>query len=1120
MFVFYQTDLSPGRFNRLFRSVPFLVLLFASLFIYSKLSRADANRFDDGGRHFRSEVAVVGGDHNFPPFEFLDEDGEPAGFAVDLTRAIADAMDMDVEIRLGPWTEMRQALAGGEIDVLQGMLYSPERDLEFDFSTTYSVVHYIPVVRSGGASLPTSVKDLEGMDVAVQRDDIMHDLLRENEVDGKTGLYYSQMEAVKALKNGEHDCALVARQTANYLIRKHDWKNLNLGKTPFTSLEYSYAVPNNKEELQGYFNEGLSVLKESGDYRRIRDKWLSPYEESDTSLEKVLSYIAMVLIPLAFLFLLALLWIWSLHRKVAERTRELEESVEYQRAMIACSPMALFTIDLDGKVLTWNKSAERLFGWQAEEVIGKFLPFIPEDKQDEFTELRCLVSRGEGFIGKELIRKHKDGRLFPISLSTAPIYDRNREIIGILSIAQNITERKRAEEELKKSERKFRELFNNANDAMYLHTLRDDNSPGPFLEVNRVACEMLGYSREEFRQLTPLDIDAEEKRKQMPETITTLLQTGDATLETEHLAKDGSRIPVEINAHLFQMGEEVWVLAVARDIRQRLQRQSRILRLNSLLKAIRNVNQIIVMENDLQRLMEKVCQSLVETRSYYGSTVAVLDDDSGEIHPIATAGQPLFSADWRITPGGKGEAPECVKEAVKTREVVVRRPGEDCAECCVFGRGERYNIMAVVPMEADNEIVGLINIHVEAGVEIDREEQELLTEVAQDIAFARSKIVSEEKLRQARQQVIDQERHRALSIMASGIAHDFNNSLSTILGFTDLMLQSGDNLGNEKTLKNYLELIRKAASNAAETVRRMRKFYRPPEQENLTPLDLNSIIEEAVSMTQPRWKEQARARGADINIEKKLGEIETINGNEAELHEMLVNLIFNAVDAMPEGGILRVKTEQTGKQIILQISDTGTGMTEDVRQHCLEPFFTVNKGGKGTGLGLSTVQGTVERHHGDIKLLSEPGKGTTFRITFPVTAVEEAKPGEETETKKVSGLTILVVEDEPDQRQLLHDYLAMDQHTVETAADGREGLQSFLDGYYDLVIMDRSMPEIPGDELATQIKERAPGKPVIMLTGFGDMIEVSEEKPENVDIVLSKPVTLKQLRNAMSRMIM
>jgi CheY-like chemotaxis protein len=267
-------------------------------------------------------------------------------------------------------------------------------------------------------------------------------------------------------------------------------------------------------------------------------------------------------------------------------------------------------------------------------------------------------------------------------------------------------------------------------------------------------------------------------------------------------------------------------------------------------------------------------------------------------------------------------------------------------------------------------------------------------------------------------------------------------------------------------------------------------------------------------MTKPRWQEQARAQGVDIEVKKGLAEVDAIAGSEAELHEMLTNLIFNAVDAMPDGGALTFRTRQNGDKVVLEVGDTGIGMSEDVRRHCLDPFFAT-KQESGTGLGLSTVRGSVKRHGGEITVESEEGEGTTFRIAFPRGVEEEEEESERT-GRGPGSLKILVVDDEEEQRELLKEYLCGDGHRVQVAPDGREALRKFMGGYYDLVITDRSMPEISGDRLAAQIKAEAPEKPVIMLTGFGDMMDAAGEEIEGIDSVLSKPVSLDELRDAIT----
>ncbi len=375
------------------------------------------------------------------------------------------------------------------------------------------------------------------------------------------------------------------------------------------------------------------------------------------------------------------------------------------------------------------------------------------------------------------------------------------------------------------------------------------------------------------------------------------------------------------------------------------------------------------------------------------------------------------------------------------------------------------------------------------------------------------------ELRDAQQVMLTQERQRVLTQMASGIAHDFNNALSTITGFTELLLEVPDKISDEEVVRQYLERIQMAASNAAETVRRMRKFYRPREEEPMEPLDLNTLVEESLSMTRPRWRDEARAHEADIEVQEDLGENVRVYGNKAELQEMLTNLIFNAVDAMPEGGTLSFRTRREQRMVRLEVGDTGEGMPEDVQEKCFDPFFTT-KEETGTGLGLSTVQGILRRHNGNISVDSEKGEGTTFRIWIPIAERErEEGTGTGEEVGYAQALKILLAEDELEQRTMLTEYLEMDDHHVDAAEDGREALEKFMDGWYDVVITDRSMPEIGGDNLAKEVKMQAPGKPVIMVTGFGDMMDAAGEKPEGADLVVSKPVSVNDLREAIAEVL-
>lgn len=369
------------------------------------------------------------------------------------------------------------------------------------------------------------------------------------------------------------------------------------------------------------------------------------------------------------------------------------------------------------------------------------------------------------------------------------------------------------------------------------------------------------------------------------------------------------------------------------------------------------------------------------------------------------------------------------------------------------------------------------------------------------------------ELQATQQQVIQQERMRALGTMASGIAHDLNNGLTIILGYGDMLLRDKEQFPAESTARADLEKIVLAGHDNAELVKRLREFYRPSDtREHRQAVDLNELIEESLALTMPRWKSQANAAGATIRIKKDLGDIPIIAGMPTELREVLTNLIFNAVDAMPKGGRLCFRTKGKRGDVRLQISDTGVGMSEETLRKCLEPFFTT-KGARGSGLGLAMSYGIIRRHGGSISIKSRLNEGTTFTINLPVPkeAPDRLVLGPETSMRP---LRILVVDDHPAICEIVSAYLAEDRHVVATASSAREAMDRFCTERFDLVITDRAMPEVNGDELAGMIKELQPREPVIMLTGFADLMLEGNHSTENVDLVLSKPARLDDLRKA------
>ena len=359
-------------------------------------------------------------------------------------------------------------------------------------------------------------------------------------------------------------------------------------------------------------------------------------------------------------------------------------------------------------------------------------------------------------------------------------------------------------------------------------------------------------------------------------------------------------------------------------------------------------------------------------------------------------------------------------------------------------------------------------------------------------------------------QLLQRERLRAMSQMAGGIAHDFNNTLSPIVGFTELLLRQ-PGLSPE-TVRSYLQLIDTAAHDAASLIRRMRELYRERAESDLDgPVDLGACIQDAVALTRPRWQDAALGSGIEIRVAIDAAHAPVVRGDAAAIREMLTNLVLNAVEAMPRGGTITLRAHTVATEAVIEVHDTGVGMSDDVRQRCLEPFFST-KGRRGTGLGLALVHATVERHGGSLRVESEPDRGSRFIVRLPIAPRASADGG--AGDAALRPLHVLVVEDDPLARMSVIAQLSSQGHTVDSATNGVEGLAKFSAGRFDLVVTDRAMPGMGGDDLAASIASSAPGTPVIMLTGFGDLMAARGERPAGVGAVVSKPVTLDTLAQA------
>ena len=351
--------------------------------------------------------------------------------------------------------------------------------------------------------------------------------------------------------------------------------------------------------------------------------------------------------------------------------------------------------------------------------------------------------------------------------------------------------------------------------------------------------------------------------------------------------------------------------------------------------------------------------------------------------------------------------------------------------------------------------------------------------------------------RQTEQELVRLERLRALGEMAAGVSHNLNNILTGVLGPAQILQMMTD----DPQLLGYIDTVLKSGERATDLVARLHEAVRGSHTDKTGPVDVNRAVLEAVRTASPRWKDEMEARGISLKVITDMREEVVIRGTPSGLHDIMLNLLFNAVDAMPEGGTIVIATRTIGENVQIKVSDTGIGMKETTRRRVFEPFFTT-KANVGTGLGLSTVYGTVTRWGGSIHVESKPGEGATFTIQLPVCRGSDASGKEIAEMYPMRRGKILIVEDEEIIRNLLFNMLSQN-HEVQVTTDGRQAMERFLPGRYDVALIDLGMPEIPGDQVARRMKAMDPSIVTVLVTGW--RVEETDPRLGEFDLRLQKP---------------
>ena len=740
-------------------------------------------------------------------------------------------------------------------------------------------------------------------------------------------------------------------------------------------------------------------------------------------------------------------------------------------------------LEPDATIRFLSPSVRRLLGYEQTELVGRnAFEFIhADDVQAASAALSRVLASDDAVVSVEFRFRHKDG-----SWRSHEAIGRNllhqADFEGILINSWDVTARKQAELDRVTLDRRYRNLVEMTHDLVW--TL---DSQWRITGISAGARELLGRDPQEMIGTQMLALMPSNQRDEFRRVVERVIEADGAVVDFESrmCRADDSEVIVLSRAVAVRDADGIvnGMMGTSQDISER-RRAEEALRLQSA-ALVAAANGIVV--TDLAGTIVWINPAVTDLTGYgeqelIGQNPRVLksgvQDDSFYRDFWATINSGMT---WR------GEVTNRRKDGSLYEEEMSVSPISDAAGQCTHFVAVKQDV--TVRKQAEESL---------------RDSNARLERAMLD-------------LKTAEMQNVQHERLRALGTMASGVAHDFNNALVPILGYTDVLLKHPEFLRDAERTHRYLRSMNTAANDAGKIVARLREFYRPREiGEAFTTVHLDRMAKEVLSLTEPRWKSQAEAEGRAVAIDTELLAVPAITANASELREALTNLIFNAIDAMPRGGTVTVRTRVDGELVVVEVVDTGIGMCEEVRLRCLDPFFTT-KGSHGTGLGLSMVYGIVKRHDGTLAIDSQPGHGTAIRLAFPMREQPcDSLPDPDAAVAK-GPLRVLVVDDQPAIRILLGELLVADGHDVTVVGSGLEGIHEFSLHPFDLVIVDRAMPTVSGDVVAAAIKAEAPSTPVIMLTGFGGSMDSTGEMPFGVDVLLGKPVTTSELRSAIAR---
>ncbi len=760
---------------------------------------------------------------------------------------------------------------------------------------------------------------------------------------------------------------------------------------------------------------------------------------------------------------------------VVEHCRDITEKLETRVEMMEINRLneilldlikdGLSVIDTKGIHIDVNPAFCQMTGFTKEEFVGTGFPHIywPEEEYEKIYSAFHKAMGGE-LDEFELIFKRKNGERFPVILKPSTVTDEKGNIINYIATIKDISERKKVEVSLKESEERFRILFENSIDSLFILDIE-----GNFIDVNRAAYERLGYTKEEMLSMHITQLDSPEFADRVHERFEQVKKYGNVIFESAHLRKDGTVMPIEVNTRVIDYKGEKAIFSVIRDISMRKKADKSLIESERRFRGAFENAAVGASMVDLNGRFIKVNRRICEMLGYSEEEL-LLKTFSDITHPDD------------IQKGMDNLRRQLAGEADYT----------SFEKRYLHKDGHILHVIISPSLIRDNNGNPLHFVGLWQDITERRKSEEKLRayhENLEELVKQRTK-----ELTKLNEQLRQSQKIEAIGLLAGGIAHDFGNILATIKGSIYIIQKK---LGKDSPLIKYAEQIIDSITKANNITKSLLTFSKK-QVITKNPVALNEIV---IRMKRVLLK----LIGNKIELDMVLTDRNTtIMADSNNIEQVLINLVSNSKDAMPDGGKLSIKTDIVeineefikkhyfgipGEYALMIVSDTGIGIDWDIKEKIFEPFFSEKEIGKGTGLGLAITYGIIKQHNGYIDVYTETGQGTTFKVYLPVTKskIEKSQTDDMTTPVSIDNLeTILISEDDTDTRNTMTEVLKLYGYTVLEAKDGEEAIRVFSENKdkIQLVLLDLIMPKKSGTEVYSEIKRIRPDSKVLFISSY------------------------------------